>query len=112
MPYIALSKQLPSLRGALLFELDSYLTSFIQSIMRPSTMIQSLMLSASVRVIEPAAIYNGGFNTTNTIALRIGNGGAGQSGLIEGINHPSSPPTHRIHPPSNTLPTQSSPTPS
>jgi hypothetical protein len=44
------------------------------------------MFSASVHAVEPAAIYNGGFNSTNTIALRIGNGGAGQSGLIEGIS--------------------------
>lgn len=39
--------------------------------------------------VNPAAIYDGGFNSTegttnSTIELRIGNGGAGQSGLIKG----------------------------
>jgi hypothetical protein len=35
---------------------------------------------------EPAAIYDGGLGdgTNGTIALRIGNGGAGQSGLVKG----------------------------
>ncbi|KAF3389183.1 Tungstate-binding protein TupA [Penicillium rolfsii] len=51
--------------------------------MRPTIVIHGLMVSASVHAVKPDAIYNGGFNTTNTIALRIGNGGAGQSGLIE-----------------------------
>lgn len=38
--------------------------------------------------IEPEAIYNGGFNTTSnsSILLKIGNGGAGQSGLIKGMH--------------------------
>jgi ABC-type tungstate transport system permease subunit len=97
MPYIAVYKQLA-------FERDSYLKSFMRFIMRPSTMIHGLMFSASVHAVKPAAVYNGGFNTTNNIALRIGNGGAGQSGLIEGNTiHPSGPPTKLI-PPSNTLP--------
>ncbi|KAJ5905589.1 uncharacterized protein N7473_002505 [Penicillium subrubescens] len=78
MPYIAVYKQLP-------FERDSYLKSFMRLIMRPSTMIHGLMFSASVHAVKPAAVYNGGFNTTNNIALRIGNGGAGQSGLIEAL---------------------------
>jgi hypothetical protein len=39
--------------------------------------------------VEPAAVYDGGFNSTegttnSTIELRIGNGGAGQSGLVKG----------------------------
>jgi len=33
--------------------------------------------------IEPAAVYNGGYSNATEIQLRIGNGGAGQSGLIE-----------------------------
>jgi hypothetical protein len=85
MPYISVYTQLPSLRASFSFELDSYLTSFIHFIMRPSTIIYGMMYSTSVHVVEPAAVYNGGFDSTNTIALRIGNGGAGQSGLIEGI---------------------------
>lgn len=41
--------------------------------------------------VEPAAVYDGGFNSTegttnSTIELRIGNGGAGQSGLVKGIS--------------------------
>lgn len=48
-----------------------------------STLVQAV-LTASTYAIDPAAIYNGGYNSTNNIALRIGNGGAGQSGLIEG----------------------------
>lgn len=38
-----------------------------------------------VAAVDPQAIYNGGFHsTTSPILLRIGNGGAGQSGLIKG----------------------------
>lgn len=34
---------------------------------------------------SPAAVYDGGFGKFNaTIELRIGNGGAGQSGLVKG----------------------------
>lgn len=39
--------------------------------------------SLSVSALTPVAVYNGGFNNTSSeIKLRIGNGGAGQSGLI------------------------------
>jgi hypothetical protein len=48
-----------------------------------STFVQAL-LTAPTYAVDPAAIYNGGYNSTKNIALRIGNGGAGQSGLIEG----------------------------
>ncbi|KAI9925794.1 hypothetical protein ASPWEDRAFT_29607 [Aspergillus wentii DTO 134E9] len=45
--------------------------------------VQALMLAASAMAVDPAAIYNGGFNSSSsTVQLRIGNGGAGQSGLI------------------------------
>ena len=44
-----------------------------------------MSLAATIAAIEPAAVYDGGFNSTNsTTLLRIGNGGAGQSGLIKG----------------------------
>jgi len=32
--------------------------------------------------LDPAAVYNGGYSGATDIKLRIGNGGAGQSGLI------------------------------
>jgi hypothetical protein len=35
--------------------------------------------------IDPAAVYDGGYGKDSSILLGIGNGGAGQSGLIKGI---------------------------
>ena len=32
--------------------------------------------------LTPQATYNGGYTTASTVRLRVGNGGAGQSGLI------------------------------
>jgi len=44
-----------------------------------------MSLAATMAAIEPAAVYDGGFNSTDsTTLLRIGNGGAGQSGLVKG----------------------------
>ena len=44
-----------------------------------------MSLAATIAAIDPAAVYDGGFNSTNsTTLLRIGNGGAGQSGLVKG----------------------------
>lgn len=44
-----------------------------------------LALAVGCAAQDPTAIYDGGFGRLNsTIELRIGNGGAGQSGLIEG----------------------------
>lgn len=44
-----------------------------------------MSLATTIAAIEPAAVYDGGFNSTNsTTLLRIGNGGAGQSGLVKG----------------------------
>ncbi|KAI0485823.1 putative extracellular tungstate binding protein [Xylaria cf. heliscus] len=41
------------------------------------------LLAVSCSAQSPSAIYDGGYNSTNaTIGLRIGNGGAGQSGLV------------------------------
>ncbi|TGJ79090.1 hypothetical protein E0Z10_g9675 [Xylaria hypoxylon] len=41
------------------------------------------LLAVSCSAQSPSAIYNGDYNSTNaTIELRIGNGGAGQSGLV------------------------------
>ncbi|KAI0456026.1 putative extracellular tungstate binding protein [Xylaria acuta] len=41
------------------------------------------LLAVSCSAQSPSAIYDGGYNSTNaTIELRIGNGGAGQSGLV------------------------------
>jgi len=34
--------------------------------------------------VDPAAVYDGGYGNDHPIFLGIGNGGAGQSGLIEG----------------------------
>ncbi|KAH6665997.1 putative extracellular tungstate binding protein [Halenospora varia] len=44
-------------------------------------------IAMTALAIEPEAIYNGGFNTTgnSSILLKIGNGGAGQSGLIKAL---------------------------
>ena len=39
--------------------------------------------------VEPAAVYDGGYGNNSAILLSIGNGGAGQSGLIEGERLPS-----------------------
>lgn len=52
--------------------------------MHSSTFIQGLLLAAPAYTVDPAAIYNGGYRSAKNVALRIGNGGAGQSGLIEG----------------------------
>lgn len=47
--------------------------------------------AASCSAITPAAVYDGGFsNAASKVELRIGNGGAGQSGLIKGTPSPSS----------------------
>ena len=46
----------------------------------------TLTLAAVTLAVDPAAVYSGGFNSTSgNVRLRIGNGGAGQSGLIEGM---------------------------
>ena len=54
--------------------------------MRLSLSVSSLLcLAESTYAVDPDAVYDGGYNSTNaTIELRIGNGGAGQSGLIKG----------------------------
>lgn len=45
-----------------------------------------MSLATTIAAIEPAAVYDGGFNSTNsTTLLRIGNGGAGQSGLVKAL---------------------------
>ncbi|PVH99339.1 extracellular solute-binding protein family 1 [Periconia macrospinosa] len=44
------------------------------------------LISCAIAAIEPAAIYDGGFSSsTSPITLRIGNGGAGQSGLVKAL---------------------------
>ena len=44
-----------------------------------------MYLATIVAAVGPDAIYDGGYNVQNaSLLLRIGNGGAGQSGLIEG----------------------------
>ena len=44
-----------------------------------------MYLVAIVAAVNPDAIYDGGYTVSNaSLLLRIGNGGAGQSGLIEG----------------------------
>ena len=43
-------------------------------------------LATTVIAVDPAAIYNGSYSGTDApILLRIGNGGAGQSGLVQGL---------------------------
>lgn len=44
--------------------------------------------AALCSAIEPTTIYDGGFGnkTGSKVELRIGNGGAGQSGLIKGTH--------------------------
>ncbi|RAL14669.1 uncharacterized protein BO97DRAFT_432837 [Aspergillus homomorphus CBS 101889] len=42
-------------------------------------------LAASAVAVDPAAVYNGGYSSANNVKLRIGNGGAGQSGFIEAL---------------------------
>jgi hypothetical protein len=41
------------------------------------------LLAATSLAVDPAAIYTGGYSG-GSVRLRIGNGGAGQSGLIKG----------------------------
>ena len=44
-----------------------------------------MYLVAIVAAVDPDAIYEGGYSVANaSLLLKIGNGGAGQSGLIEG----------------------------
>jgi hypothetical protein len=44
-----------------------------------------MYLVAIAAAVNPDAIYDGGYTVSNaSLLLRIGNGGAGQSGLIEG----------------------------
>lgn len=39
--------------------------------------------------VEPNAVYYGSSNSTNSVTLlRIGNGGAGQSGMVKGTEQP------------------------
>jgi hypothetical protein len=43
------------------------------------------IIRSTFALIEPTAIYDGGMNDTSApVLLRIGNGGAGQSGLVKG----------------------------
>lgn len=41
-------------------------------------------LALPALALEPAATYDGGFGNNSKVELRIGNGGAGQSGLVKG----------------------------
>jgi hypothetical protein len=44
-----------------------------------------LSLASISAAADPDAVYDGGHNSTNySILLNIGNGGAGQSGLVKG----------------------------
>lgn len=48
--------------------------------------VVALAVAAPTAAIDPNAIYDGGIKGNNgTIQLAIGNGGAGQSGLIKGM---------------------------
>ncbi|OGE50191.1 hypothetical protein PENARI_c018G00572 [Penicillium arizonense] len=48
-----------------------------------ATLIQGVALATSAYAVDPAAVYSGGYTSSSDVLLRIGNGGAGQSGLIE-----------------------------
>ena len=54
----------------------------------PSALFSLLAVIGGVcALVEPTAIYDGGFNDTESdILLRIAKGGAGQSGLVKGKN--------------------------
>ncbi|KAJ5972261.1 uncharacterized protein N7479_002179 [Penicillium vulpinum] len=47
-----------------------------------TALMQGLALATFAHAVDPAAIYSGGYNASSEVLLRIGNGGAGQSGLI------------------------------
>jgi hypothetical protein len=48
-------------------------------------LLSCLIIYAVAQQIQPQAIYDGGVASANDpITLRIGNGGAGQSGLVKG----------------------------
>ncbi|KAF7717964.1 Uncharacterized protein PECH_004666 [Penicillium ucsense] len=51
--------------------------------MRFSIILQGITFSLSAHAVDPAAVYSAGHNETHNVALRIGNGDAGRSGLIE-----------------------------
>lgn len=62
-----------------------------------ATLMQGLALATSAYAVDPAAVYNGGYNSSKEVLLRVGNGGAGQSGLIGGTYEIKiSRPTHPI----------------
>lgn len=43
-------------------------------------------LAATCVAVDPAAVYDGGYKEDGPVSLRIGNGGAGQSGLVGGLS--------------------------
>ncbi|KAF3941563.1 hypothetical protein ABW19_dt0205609 [Dactylella cylindrospora] len=43
----------------------------------------TVVVQSIVAAVDPQAVYDGGFSSTSPIRLKIGNGGAGQSGLIK-----------------------------
>lgn len=51
------------------------------------TAVVAWVLAALGAAVGPNAIYDGGIKDNNgTILLAIGNGGAGQSGLVKGMH--------------------------
>jgi hypothetical protein len=46
--------------------------------------IACLYLATSTAAVDPEVVYNGSFTGNQDIKLTIGNGGAGQSGLVGG----------------------------
>lgn len=51
--------------------------------MRSFNIVSSLILTASAVAVAPPVTYTGD-SSSKDVQLQIGNGGAGQSGLIEG----------------------------
>jgi len=49
------------------------------------TFVTLVLFYAFAGAVDPAAVYDGGVGGNATIKLRIGNGGAGQSGLVKAL---------------------------
>ena len=68
----------------------SLLPHDIVTVSQDAIMVSVRFLAAAATVaslgaaLDPAAVYDGGYGSGGPILLGIGNGGAGQSGLIKG----------------------------
>lgn len=55
------------------------------ALLRKPVAAVALLLADSCAAVDPAAVYDGGFGNSSKIQLGIGNGGAGQSGLVQAL---------------------------